>query len=166
MGSGVLGARFGASGVSLRPVLEDPTATVKDAAFSEFVKCYSCCPRGDTGPNDNSCAQGRCFTPGTTDPADLREMETCFHVPRAEIDFIGYSMRTPKYRYTEWLRFNGTILHGDFGRKVATELYDHQTDDGTDPDVSENVNIVKQADPALLETLHSALVAGFPVPHV
>ena len=51
------------------------------------------------------------------------------------------------------------------GRKVATELYDHQTDDGTDPDASENVNIVKQADPALLETLHSALMAGFPVPH-
>jgi hypothetical protein len=30
-------------GVSLGPVLADPTAVVKQAAFSEFVKCYSCC---------------------------------------------------------------------------------------------------------------------------
>ena len=35
-------------------------------------------------------------------------------VPRAEIDFIGYSMRTARYRYTEWLHFDGAILHGDF----------------------------------------------------
>ena len=79
-------------------------------------------------------------------------------------DAIHGPRPTCRYRYTEWLHFDGDILHGDFGRRVATELYDHQGDDGSDPDVSENVNMAVVADPALLATLHAALVAGFPVP--
>lgn len=45
-------------------------------------------------------------------------------------DFIGYSVRTSQWRYTEWLRFNGTRLHGDFTQVVGRELYDHRGDDG------------------------------------
>ena len=206
-------------GVSLKPLLIDPTTSVKDAAFSEFVKCYSCCPNTFPGPNNNSCARFRC-APAVPDPT-IQEMETCFDVPREQIDFIGYTMRTQgnldtvwttsrthwtalhrrtravwhallrthvrgmpiasisacdtrwcdqftfcrrSYRYTEWLHFDGAILHGDFGRKVATELYDHRQDDGTDPDISENANLAATADSGLLNTLHAALVAGFPVP--
>ena len=73
-------------------------------------------------------------------------------------------MRTARWRYTEWLHFNSTLLHGDFDRRVAVELYDHQTDPGTNPDVSENTNLVATADAALLQRLHDMLVAGFPVP--
>lgn len=39
--------------------------------------------------------------------------------PRGKI--MGYSMRTDRYRYTEWLPRNG-------GQPVARELYDHQID--------------------------------------
>ena len=53
-------------------------------------------------------------------------MSNCFKVARTEIDFIGYSVRSAQWRYTEWLHFDGVKLHGDFGRKVAHELYDHR----------------------------------------
>ena len=173
-------------GVSLAPVLADPTATVKQAAFSEFVKCYSCCKvpdppgtppwaQGDNQPggkceppDDNGPGRHRCpaFPALPADPTDLSEMETCFFVPREQIDFIGYSMRTSEYRYTEWLHFDGKALHGDFTRRVARELYSHTADPGNDPDVSENENIEESADAELLNKLHDMLVAGFKPPAV
>jgi hypothetical protein len=45
---------------------------------------------------------------------------------------MGYSMRTPRYRLTEWL--------GADGESVAFELYDHQEDPG------EDVNLANQPD--------------------
>jgi iduronate 2-sulfatase len=93
-------------------------------------------------------------------------MGNCFHVERTLIDFIGYSMRTTRYRYTEWLHFNGTILHGDFSRRVGRELYDHEHDDGGNHDFDkfENENVVEDpANAQLVSQLHDMLVKGFPV---
>lgn len=110
-------------GVTLAPILASPTVMVKQAAFSEFVKCYSCCKVPDPAgqppwlppvgkddsclPPDQKSGPGRHRCPAwpalPADPTDLSEMETCFNVPREHIDFIGYSMRTAEHRYTEWL---------------------------------------------------------------
>ena len=60
---------------------------------------------------------------------------------------MGYSMRTDRYRYTEWLPRDG-------GPPAGRELYDHQVDPG------ENVNIVDQPDNKDLVTrLHEQLHA-------
>lgn len=67
-------------GVSLAPVLRDPSATVKTAAFSQY-------PRGVNGQQ-----------------------------------LMGYSMRTPRYRFTRWVQRN------DHDKLEAVELYDHETD--------------------------------------
>ncbi len=83
-------------GKSLRPVLENPTVEVRDAALTQH-------PRPPYG---------------------------------AKIDVMGYSIRTPRYRYTEWRTFGSDEI-------VARELYDHQEDD------IESDNIVD--DPALVE---------------
>jgi arylsulfatase A-like enzyme len=61
---------------------------------------------------------------------------------------MGYSMRTQRYRFTEWL--------GEDRRPVAVELYDHQTDPG------ENVNIAGRAENrSLVEQLRTQLHAGW-----
>ena len=78
-------------GISLAPLLADPSVTVKEAAFSEFFKCYSCCNVSDTEPcnqpdGPSGSGQNRC---PPSDPSNLSEMETCFHVPREMIDYIG-----------------------------------------------------------------------------
>jgi iduronate 2-sulfatase len=64
-------------------VLDDPTASVKPAAFTWH-------PRP-------------AYPPG-----------------RSDLHAMGYSMRTDRYRYTEW-------LDQDTGEITATELYNHET---------------------------------------
>jgi iduronate 2-sulfatase len=78
-----LPAPAGVQGVSLRPLLEDPAAAVKSAAFSQHPRPPYC--------------------------------------RHADPQVMGYSIRDPRYRYTEWLDFKT-------GRIVARELYDHAED--------------------------------------
>jgi hypothetical protein len=147
-----------------------PSVWPKQGAYSEFVKCYSCC----RVPDDQAClpggTQGRCAPTSPEGLADLSEMGNCFKVPREQIDFIGYSVRTARWRFTEWLHFNGTILHGDWRQPVVgRELYDHATDKSRDHDWDqyENENVVKDPGNAgEVASLHRLLQAGFPFPVV
>ena len=52
-------------------------------------------------------------------------------------------LRTAAWRYTEWLRWNGTSLLPEWGQSVGTELYAHTGDKGDSFDAFENVNQVK-----------------------
>jgi iduronate 2-sulfatase len=90
---------MGVEGTSLVPVLEDPRARVKQAAYTQH-------PR----------------------PAYFKEAP----------DVMGRSVRTARYRYTEWRDFKT-------GELVASELYDHKHDP------LETVNVV--ADPANTEAI-------------
>ena len=58
-------------------------------------------------------------------------------------DAMGYSLRTDRYRYTEWRDWKtGTI--------VAQELYDHQTDPGENHNIaSDHAEIIKTLTPEL-----------------
>ena len=77
-------------------------------------------------------------------------------------------MRTDRYRYSEWVKWNGTALRPIWGALEAAELYDHHGDDGgwTNPDKYENVNLVKSASPDLVAQLSAQLheAFGFPDP--
>lgn len=81
-------------GVSLRPILEEPSASVKPLALTQ--------------------------TPRPSYPRGKRP------------EIMGYSMRSSRYRYTEWRDFKT-------GEVRARELYDHQNDD------RESVNVVADA---------------------
>lgn len=59
---------------------------------------------------------------------------------------MGYSVRTPTFRYTEWFAYNGTTLKADMNTTVAVELYDHTDDLGDDFDAYDQVNLA--SDPA------------------
>jgi iduronate 2-sulfatase len=83
-------------GVSLVPILNDPTRTVKEVALTQT-------PR----PN---------YLRGKRLP-----------------EVMGYSIRTPRFRYTEWRDFQT-------GKARARELYDHKRDRG------ENRNLAKAPD--------------------
>lgn len=50
----------------------------------------------------------------------------------AEIRLMGYSMRTPYFRYTAWLRFDAMRFRRNWSAVVAEELYDHRLDAGED----------------------------------
>ena len=86
-------------GLSMAPLLDNPTQPCKEAAYSQY-------PQGS---------------------------------------MMGYSVRTDRYRYTEWRRLGSTEI-------TAQELYDHETD----PD--ENVNVAGAAENRAVVEQHSALL--------
>lgn len=50
----------------------------------------------------------------------------------AHIRQMGYTMRTPMYRYTAWVAFDPSTFRRDWTRVAAEELYDHRLDTGED----------------------------------
>jgi iduronate 2-sulfatase len=102
------------AGKSLRPVLDEPAAKVKDGAITQHPR-----PAYYTDDNDPMTA-------------------------------MGYSLRTDRYRYTEW-------RDAQDGRVVARELYDHETDP------AETVNRAGESQKAgLIEKLSAQLSAVAP----
>ena len=137
-------------GASLRPLLESPgTAAVRPFALSTFPRCVhpGMPPYGARGTASN---------------AD----NTCLDVERSSFTWMGYSIRTDAYRYTEWLSWNGSSLSPvrPFAVK-ATELYNHTLDSGpwTNPDEFENVNLaaLPSTPLALVRNLSRQLRAAF-----
>ncbi len=97
-------------GTSLVPILKQPTATVKQASFTQH-------PR----------------------PAYYKDRP----------EYMGVSVRTSRYRYTEWRQF-------DTGVVTASELYDHQTDP------EETQNVVAETSEETLKPLRKLLQIQFP----
>ena len=88
-------------GVSIARIVNSHTpanSTGKPGAFSEFVKCYSCCRVPDDSPCEEGGTAGRCPPTTAAGLADLHEMGNCFHVPREE---IGVLPSMPSDRSTE-----------------------------------------------------------------
>uniref|UniRef100_UPI00358F140C iduronate 2-sulfatase n=1 Tax=Myxine glutinosa TaxID=7769 RepID=UPI00358F140C len=53
----------------------------------------------------------------------------------ADIRFLGYSMRSPKYRYTQWVPFDPKTWKCNFSAVHASELYLLNSDPGEDHNV-------------------------------
>jgi hypothetical protein len=49
---------------------------------------------------------------------------TCRYVDRSQMQFMGYSLRVPEWRYTEWRRWNARELQADWSEAglVGVEL--------------------------------------------
>ena len=69
---------------------------------------------------------------------------------------MGHSVRSDKYRYTEWLHWDPETLAADWTVPFAVELYDHEDDDGLDYDKYENANL---AGTPRLATVQASLAA-------
>ena len=55
------------------------------------------------------------------------------------MDFMGYSIRTRDWRWTEWLAWNGTAMRPMWDQSAGEELYDHR--EGTGAWHTENENL-------------------------
>merc|ERR1712187_273860 len=93
---------------------------------------------------------------------------SCLDVERTDFTWMGYTMRTDRYRYTEFVRWNGTTLSPEWSQLRARELYDHEKDVGhwTDPDDFENMNLAASASPKLVAQLSRDLHAAFGFPDI
>lgn len=103
-------------------------------ALVEFVDIYptllECC--GLPARND---LEGMSLMPLFEQPDQKWKQAAFSQFPRpwgyhGEPEVMGYTMRTERYRYTEWVRFRT-------GESLACELYDHQEDDAEIHNVAE-----------------------------
>merc|ERR1712224_796114 len=76
----------------------------------------------------------------------------CFNVKKKDFTYMGYSVRTAEWRYTEYAQWDGANLKPMWNASVpsfGSELYDHRNDDGTGEaafDDFENENLAFQAE--------------------
>lgn len=54
---------------------------------------------------------------------------------------MGFSVRDHKFRYTVWLPWNGTVADWNATGQKLEELYDYGSDDGSDFDAMDTVNL-------------------------
>ena len=125
-------------GDDVSAVFGDPSTALKTVAYAQYPAC------GVAAFNDTR--------------------KECNEVKREDFDFMGYSIRTPDWRLTLWLRWNGTALVADWGGPAAVELYNHTGDDGSDMDAFENENLAA-AFPGVAAGLRARLAAFFKKPH-
>ena len=124
-------------GESWAGLLSDPSGKrhTKLAAYSQFPRCW---------PSVNP----------TYTPADYDRMQRCLpnrppkiHWNNHNMSFMGLSMRSKDYRYTEWHAWKGgNVLRPDWeDGSTMIELYDHRTDPPQSSKISfeqfENVNV-------------------------
>ena len=153
--AGVPEVEEGVDGLSLAPLLRTPRASTaellrqKSAAFGQHAHCLR-----DVKNN---------YAP--IDP--FVTADSCTVTPRDQLDWMGYSIRTDEWRYTEWVGWNGTSLQPRWDLINATELYSHALPGlggATDQsfDAWENVN--EASDPkhaSVVAQLHAKLRTHF-----
>ena len=94
------------------------TAGQKTKALVELVDLYPFLCDAANLPKP-AHLQGTSFAPLLSKPNRSWNETTLSQYPRGN-DIMGYSLRTDRYRFTRWLKSDGTV--------VATELYDLQKD--------------------------------------
>ena len=119
------------------------------------------CPENSTLVR--TCSEGVSLVRLMRDPARRWKTAAFSQYPRMDVGsnvYMGYSMRTDRYRYTEWMAYEDLPTPRRLPDKVYprghVELYDH----AIDPE--ENVN--RGNDPAygaIVKRLHTALLEGW-----
>jgi len=125
----------GVDGDDVSSLFDDPTRSLKSAAFHQYPAC-----------NMKMINQTR---------------GGCNSTPKNEFDFMGYSVRTQEWRYTLWLPWDREKLAPRWqASDCQQELYSHHGDDSSDMDQWENVNLAA-ARPNEVARLRGKLQAFF-----
>merc|ERR1712187_172378 len=133
--AGIPAPEMGVEGASLAPVVRGDESVGKAASYSQMARCF----RSYTA-SDRTCYRKH------DDFNSSESADQCEKVPRQCIQWMGYTVRTMNWRYTEWVEFDGDSLRPNFNRINATELYHHTGPDYEDFGASENINVA--GDPA------------------
>ena len=119
-----------------------PGATKSDAlveALDIYPTLMELC-----GIEQPSHLQGESLVPLLQDPSLVGPAEAVSQYPRSGQNVMGYSLRTDRYRYTEWIQKNT-------GNLLDREIYDHYLDP------MEHTNVISTTDSAVLDSLSTQL---------
>ena len=141
-------------GKSLSPLFDGASLNGTSVAFAQYDRCPST---------------------GTSDPVGMYH-GPCKQTKRGNIGYMGFTVRTPLWRYTAWLRWDGHAQRGKWGDCPATAvrgaggdgfcaraLYSHPADeDMADFDSFELENVASDpANAATVSQLHAMLRTQF-----
>lgn len=91
-------------GTSLAPLLDNPTQTVgpafKTTAYSQMARCLLCLEKREGRPGA-MCPKGGAIG-SVYSPYEAKD--DCAETPKEKIGYMGFSIRTPAWRLTEWVR--------------------------------------------------------------
>lgn len=74
------------------------------------------------------CSEGKSMLPLISNPDTAIKKVAFSQYPR-EHDIMGYTVRTERFRYTEWVEFNYAPLYApNWDKLIGAELYDHTSD--------------------------------------
>ncbi len=127
----------------------------QSAALVEFVDIYPtlCELAGLPVPSD---LQGTSFVPILDNPnrpwkkaVFSQFLRKGIWIAPDGIEYMGYSIRTDRYRYVEWINWQTK-------EQAAKELYDHQTDPAENENIAGNPNYKE-----IVQTLAAQLRAGW-----
>lgn len=121
-------------------------------------KSIETCPRESA--KIRTCTEGMSMASLFNKSPDSKWKKWVFsQYPRSngKMKYMGYTMRTDRYRYTEWVRFTGRPDYKiKWNKKAGVELYDHQIDP------EENVNVYQdQAYEVTVQELSKQLHDGW-----
>ena len=122
------------------------------------LKPLELCPMDST--KTELCREGMSLMPLMRDPKTTKWKQRVFsQYPRKPMgkSVMGYTMRTDRFRYTEWPAFTGAPQYKpDWNKLFGVELYDHSTDP------EENVNVAhKKEYQDMVKTLSKELHDGW-----
>lgn len=132
-----LSAPEGLDGDDVSAVFDDPTTNVKTSAYHQYPAC---------GMNTS---HGFNVTRGA-----------CNSTPKNKFNYMGYTVRTPDWRFTLWVEWDDVKLQPKWDGPSAEELYDHKNDNSSSFDLWENVNIATE-NPAVSQTMKAQLLEFF-----
>ena len=140
---------------------------IQTEALTEFADLFPTLvdvaglPKLPLCPEDSSniklCTEGSSLLPLMQSTNIAWKPRVFSQYPRDGAHIMGYTVRTDRYRYTEWVKFTGPPHYKPIWSKVfGVELYDHQSDP------EENVNQAYNPDlKDLIEELSRDLHTGW-----
>jgi iduronate 2-sulfatase len=133
------------AGDDFSALFTDPTRVLKSEAAAQYSRC----------PGERNF-------PNVSLPNPDWALNNCEDVPVNNITYMGYTLRTPEWRFTEWYDWDRKNCVAQWAAPAhATELYSHagHTDPG-DFDNYENENVA-DANPTVVSSLRTSLWARY-----
>ena len=137
------------NGMSLAPVLRDPplngTGIGKKYAFSQFPRCNCTYETSEIDSLNGTC-QSSYMNAWTheTGPKGAANNHVCLYTPASSFNWMGYSVRSEKYRYTMFVDWNGLAMRPVWESVQSEELYGDKdlSTDFDSPTFSEPLNLL------------------------
>lgn len=96
-------------GADVSALLAEPERMLKQEAYAQYSRC----------PGDR-------HWPSREPGHPAWYLNNCEGVPAENISFMGYSVRTADWRFTQWFPWNGARCEANFDEPLASELYSHE----------------------------------------